>query len=81
MLFLILTILSTSCRTSPPVIEYRDRPIPAVSWAQFPNPKGIVKIDDESKTVTMPLAYWLAVTRYVIDTEAGIKTIEAYRAE
>jgi len=81
MLLLILMLLSTSCRTSPPVIEYRDRPIPAVAWATFPDPKGIVKIDDDAKNVTMPLAYWMAVTRYVIDTSAGIKTIEAYRDE
>jgi hypothetical protein len=28
----------------------------------------------------MSLAYWLALTRYVIDVEAGIEIIEAYRA-
>lgn len=27
----------------------------------------------------MSLAYWLALTRYVIDVEAGIEIIEAYR--
>jgi len=27
----------------------------------------------------MSLAYWLAVTRYVIDVEAGIEIVEAYR--
>ena len=30
--------------------------------------------------VSMPLAYWLAVTRYVIDVEAGIDEVEAARA-
>jgi hypothetical protein len=70
----------TSCRTCPsaePVVEYVDRPIPVVAWPTFPDPAGLVKRDGE--VVTMSLAYWLALTRYVIDVEAGIEIIEAYR--
>lgn len=29
--------------------------------------------------VSMPLAYWLDLTRYVIDVEAGIDIVEAAR--
>lgn len=76
---LILTILSTSCRTFPEkIVEYRNRPIPSVAWPTFPDPKGIVARNADG-TVVMPTEYWLAVTRYVIDVEAGIEKIEEYR--
>lgn len=84
-LTLILMAALTSCRTSQPsaddpliVTEYRYLPIPAVSWPEFPDPKGQVERLPDGRVV-MPLTYWLAVTRYVIDAESGIYIIEAAR--
>jgi hypothetical protein len=67
--------------TSPPsvqVVEYRNRPMPVIDWPAFPDPTGHVKLADG--VVSMSAEYWLAVTRYVIEVEAGIDTVEAYRA-
>lgn len=52
--------------------------MPDVNWPAFPDPKG--QVTKSGDVVSMPLAYWLAVTRYVIDAEAGIQVIEAARA-
>lgn len=77
-----MTALLMSCQTLPPeivtVIEYRDRPIPEINWPQFPDPKGIVKQNADG-SVSMPLDYWLKLTKYVIDVEAGIDILEASR--
>jgi len=35
----------------------------------------------DGSSVTMPLAYWLEITKYIIDVEAGIGKIEASRAK
>ena len=82
-MLLILTVVLTSCQTSPPevvtVVEYRDRPMPEINWPVLPDPAGRVK--SQGDTVTMPLAYWLDLTRYIIDVEAGIELYEAGRAE
>lgn len=80
-----------SCTTSPPsapeivevpvpypVIEYRDRPLPAIDWPPFPDPSGAVELLPDGR-VALPLELWLDITRYVIDVEAGIDRIEAYR--
>lgn len=83
-LLLILLVVSTSCQTCPPsaapieVIEYRDRPMPVVNWPTFPDPEGQVERMPDGRIV-MTLTYWLAVTRYVIDAEAGIEIIEISR--
>ena len=70
--------LSMSCQTSPVnVVEYRSRPLPDIVWPTLPDPKGVVK--ESGELVTMPQAYWLALARYVIDVEAGIDLVEAYR--
>jgi hypothetical protein len=62
------------------VTEYRDRPLPEVTWPAFPDPAGKVSRNADG-WVIMPTSYWLDVTRYVIDTEAAIDIIEASRAE
>lgn len=76
-----------SCATSPPsapeiveiiTVEYRDRPLPYIAWPAFPDPGDSVALDAEGRVV-MPLEYWLDVTRYVIDVEAGIDRLEVYR--
>jgi hypothetical protein len=42
----------------------------------FPDPTGQVTTSPDGKTVMMPTAYWLKITQYVIDTEAGITIYE-----
>ena len=80
---LLLTGALTSCQTLAPevIVEYRDRPLPVIDWPTFPDPAGVVKYSLTTDTVVMPLDYWLAVTRYVIDAEAGIDVIEACRGQ
>lgn len=71
----ILTAALTSCVTKPPFVVKVD--IPVVAWPAFPDPTGqVTRVDN---IVSMPLAYWLSMTRYVIDVEAGIAEIEAAR--
>jgi hypothetical protein len=83
-LALILAVALTSCTTWQPevvtveVVKYRDRPIPDIAWPTVPDPADkVVRMTDGR--VAMPLIYWLAVTRYIIDAEAGIEIIEASR--
>ncbi len=42
----------------------------------FPNPvlngENVIKYDDATKTVSMPLWYWLSITDYVIEIEENL---------
>ena len=57
---------------------YRDRPIPEINWPSFPDPSGEVSQLPDGRVV-MSKEYWIKITRYVIDAEAGIDIIEASR--
>ena len=74
-LSLILAGVLTSCRTCPPSAAVEPLPI---AWPSVPDPAGKVALAGD--VVSMPLAYWLSVTRYVIDVEAGIDEVKAARA-
>lgn len=74
-LTLTLLVALTSCVTRPPVVVKVD--LPAITWPLFPDPAGLVT--KQGDIVSMPLSYWLSMTRYVIDVEAGIAEVEAAR--
>ena len=76
-LAVILTLLSVSCKTSPVVVTEKVE-LPPIDWPVFPDPTGQVERLPDGRVV-MPLTYWLAITGYVIEAEAGIYTVEAYR--
>ena len=79
-LALISLVAWTSCATCPKsdAPASSPPPLPAIRWPTFPDPSAEVARDADG-SVRMSLAYWLAVTRYVIDVEAGIEIVEAYR--
>lgn len=68
--------LLMSCQTSPPPVSPRPDPVP-VAWPSVPDPKGVVT--ESGGVVSMPLSYWLAMTRYIIDAEAAHGLYEAER--
>lgn len=71
-------LLMTSCQTSPRTIPSID-----IQWPAFPDPEGSVvyvpeeECDFPGGLVVMPLSYWLALGRYVVDVERVRKQIEA----
>ena len=80
-LMLLLTFPLTSCQTSPenpaPAVNI---PAPlAVSWPELPDPVGKVARLPDGR-VALPAEYWMALSKYIIDVEAGIEIVEAYRA-
>ena len=50
-----------------------------LEWAIFPDPiidgDSVVKYDLTTDTVSMPLWYWILITKYVINVESNIKLI------
>jgi len=74
---LILMVALASCRTLPSADARPD--LPVIAWPAFPDPDGKVHRLDDGRVV-MSTEYWLAITRYVIDVEAGIAEVEAWRA-
>lgn len=70
-------LLLTSCQTSPPAPSPRPEPVP-VAWPAFPDPAG--QVTEKDGVVSMPVEYWLALTRYVIDAEAARELYEAERS-
>ena len=64
-----------SCQSSPPSSP-RPEPTP-IAWPSFPDPSGVVT--EAGGVVSMPLYYWMALTRYVIDAEAARELYEAER--
>ena len=70
---LLLLFLSRQTSPSPPAVR---EPVP-VAWPTFPDPAGVVT--ESVGVVSMPLSYWMALTRYVIDAEAARGLYESER--
>ena len=73
-----LTLLSVSCQTSPKSIP--EIPI-NLDWPAPPDPKGkVIRLEEPrmmpAGTVVMPLDYWLALSRYIVDAERVRKQVE-----
>lgn len=64
-----LTLLFLSCRSCP-AVEGSD-----LFWPHFPDPNGVVRHDQTTDTVSMPLWYWMDIANYVIDVEQNIKLL------
>jgi len=75
----LLLVALTSCQTLAPEVKvvYEKTPLPAIEWPVVPDHTGLVT--ESNGVVSMPLIYWLALVRYIIDIEAGKDTIEAFR--
>jgi hypothetical protein len=78
-----LTLLLASCLTSPkPTL-----PSIGLDWPALPDPTGkVLYIDEETcgvagGMVVMPLEYWLALGRYVVDVERVRKQVEILYGE
>lgn len=66
-----LTLLNTSCRTSPEAPEIEPIEIP-IDWPTFPPPDEVIL---ENGVVSMPLDYWLQITEYAVDVERVRKIV------
>lgn len=71
MILITLTTVLMSCRSCPKASE--------LYWTSVPDPivdgVSVVTYDVETKTVQVPLWYWLNLTDYIIDTEANKKIL------
>ena len=76
MMLLASLVLLTCCRTCPEPVK----PAPVkIDWPIFPDPKGLVTVSPDGKTVMMPTEYWLQIAQYVIDTESVITIYEGIK--
>lgn len=57
--------LSTGACASGPTVEARVV-VPAVSFPTFPDPAGLVELDEAEETVTMPLEYYARIYEYKV---------------
>lgn len=71
MILLTLITVLMSCRSCPKANE--------LYWSNVPDPivdgVSVVTYNVDTKTVQIPLWYWLNLTDYIIDTEANKKIL------